>query len=1074
MRFVVLGPVRALRSGVAEPAGGVRERFVLASLLVYADRPVSADGLVDQLWAVPPDTARAQLHNLVSRLRRKLDPDGSGLIVTRPGAYELRLAGHELDLLEFRSAVRAAADAADGADSDGGDAEVAYQRIGAALDLWRGPAFADLPAELLRNERALLTEEWYAAREQALAAGFALGRYAEVVERAEELLGEEPYRERALEWAMLAHSAAGRPAEAVRLYDRADRLFTAELGVEPGAALRELRRRLSAGVGSGSAGPSSAASPPRPRQLPPPSAALTGRDKLVEELTAQLREPGGSRVAVLAGPGGVGKTTLALTVAHELASTFPDGQLYAELRGSSANPVDPHDVAARFLRALGAGQDEIPEARDERLTALRDRLAGTRALIVMDDAGAEEQVRPLLPAIHAEDSRPAEPAEPAARSVTGASGGTSEAVGSSAASASGGTAAGSEVGGSSAAGAGGVVGASGVVAGSSAFLVTSRYQLAGLAGADHRRVPLLSSTSAIDLLRRIAGGERVLAEPDAAEAIVAACGRLPLAVSVAAARLAVEPEATLAELGERLGAERGRLDELRVGDLDVRATIGLSYEQLSPPARQLFRRLGLATPRSTDWPEWVAAELLESPDPVRTLDELVDAHLLEPLGHDVTGGLRFRMHDLVADVARERADLDDEPGRLRYVQEQLLSRWLGAAAQADEYVSPDQPFWHALVHEGLPDPPAELGGVLREHPRDWFETEWACLLAAVGRAAELGRADLAGRLALSLTDFASIRNYLDDKERALTVAIGAARAAAPGRDADELLGSLLGALSTLRAQQNAYAELRDLADEQRAIARRLADPAMELRAIRNAAFAAACVGTLVEAGQLVDDGLELAREGELPGVTALLVLRADLHNDVGEYAQAVRLFGEALPDLRSGGGTRRLAIGLSMYANLLTNAGDHAEATAVVAEARKIAADLGDELGLAHLALNDAEIDVAAGRLDTAERALRQARRQLDRMDDRLGLAAVFLTEGDLHTRRGDLVAARAALEQSLAIRREMRTPLQIGRLLARLERVHRAAGRPAEADECHAEWTTTYAGLNLDERALQLPAYYP
>src|SRR5262245_23806398 len=145
MRFVVLGPVRALRAGVAEPAGGGRERFVLASLLAHADRPVAADGLIDQLWPVQPDSVRAQLHNLVSRLRRKLDPEGGGLIVSRPGAYELRLAGHELDLLEFRSAVRAAADAA-----ESGDAEAAYQRISAALGLWAGPAFADVSAELLR------------------------------------------------------------------------------------------------------------------------------------------------------------------------------------------------------------------------------------------------------------------------------------------------------------------------------------------------------------------------------------------------------------------------------------------------------------------------------------------------------------------------------------------------------------------------------------------------------------------------------------------------------------------------------------------------------------------------------------------------------------------------------------------------------------------------------------------------------------------------------------------------------------------------------------------------------------
>lgn len=1004
MRFVVLGPVRIERSGAEEPAGGARERFVLACLLAHADRPVPVDGLVDQLWPAPPETARAQVHNLVSRLRRKLDPGGAGLIVTRPGAYELKLGGHELDLLEFRSAVRAAADAA-----GDGDAELAYQRIGAALDLWRGRPFEDVPSELLRVERAMVTEEWHAAREQALAAGYALGRYAEVVERAETLLAEEPYRERTLEWAMVAHAAAGRPDEAARVYDRVARTFTAELGVEPGTALQELRRRL----GSGDTGtPAARHCPrrpplhqPRPRQLPPPTAALTGREKLVEELTTQLRDPAGSRVAVLAGQGGVGKTTLALTVAHELAPAFPDGQLYAELRGSGPDPADPSDVAGRFLRALGADRNQIPEGPGERLAALRDRLAGTRTLVVLDDAGDEEQVRPLLP---------------------------------------------------------------GEEAASCAVLVTSRYHLAGLAGADRLRVPLLSSTSAIDLLRQIAGPDRVLAEPDAAEAIVAACGRLPLAVSIAAARLAVDPDGTLADLRERLGAERGRLDELRVGDLDVRATIGLSYEQLSPPARQLFRRLGLL--RAAEWPEWVAAELLGAQDSVRAVDELLDAHLLEPLGRDVTGTLRFRMHDLIADLAHERSDREDQPDERRTAEERLLARWLGAAALAAEHVSDDRPYPLGTV----PDPPAGLARVLREQPRDWFETERDGLVTAVGRAVELGRADLAGRLALAFAGFASIRNYLDDKERVLAVAVDAVRSAGPDRHSDELLGSLLSALSTLRAQQNAYAGLHDLAAERRAIARRLDDPAMELRAIQDAAFAAACAGTLAEAALLVDEGLELARKRDLPGVPSLLTLRADLHNDVGEYDEAVRLFREAMPELRANGRSRRLAINLSMYAVPLVNAGAYAEASAAVAEAREIATELGDELGLAHLALSEAEIDVAAGRLERAGRALRQARRQLERMDDHLGLAAVTLVDGDLQLRRGDLEAALASLQASLEIRRELRTPLQVGRLLARIERIHLASGRTAEAGECRREWRETYAALGLDERALQLPAYYP
>jgi hypothetical protein len=277
------------------------------------------------------------------------------------------------------------------------------------------------------------------------------------------------------------------------------------------------------------------------------------------------------------------------------------------------------------------------------------------------------------------------------------------------------------------------------------------------------------------LLARIAGPERVAAEPDAAGDVVEACGRSPLAICIAAGRLAVRRDRTIAELHRRLTVEQGRLDTLSIGDLDVRASIGLSYQALGRSHRLLFRRLGLLS--APEWPAWVADELVDgSAD--RLLDELVNLHLVEPVGVDKIGQQRFRLDDLVADFAREHAATESFDGDR--VVARLLTAWLALADVADSRCG------HGYG-SGLPVGPAPRRALVtvRAAPADWFEVERSNLVAAMGHACRIGRRDLAGGLALRLAGSLRLRGLWAEhpatRRAALTVAsAGGDRMGPPG------------------------------------------------------------------------------------------------------------------------------------------------------------------------------------------------------------------------------------------------------------------------------------------------------
>lgn len=400
MRFEILGPIRAVLHDreVAITAG--RDAALLALLLLDANRTVSMDRLVDALWAdTAPKDARNQLHVCMSRLRRLLARADarSQPIATDPAGYRIRASTETLDLLQFRALVadaRAAASA--------GHHEQARDRYRAALGLWRGPALAGIDRPTVRRAATALDEERAQALEERIDVELAVGASGELVGELTDLIQRYPYRERLHAALMIALYRADRQADALAAYQRIRQNLVTDLGQEPGPVLRELHHRILIGDDalrprSSGRGRGAQAATCLPRAIPD----FTGRKADLAWLLEKASEADAFAPVVLAidGMPGVGKTSLAIRAAHELAPSFPDGQLFVDLHGHSEHhPLDPAVALGNLLRQLGVFAAHIPTDFDERIAHWRAELADRRVLVVLDNATSSAQVAPLLPA----------------------------------------------------------------------------------------------------------------------------------------------------------------------------------------------------------------------------------------------------------------------------------------------------------------------------------------------------------------------------------------------------------------------------------------------------------------------------------------------------------------------------------------------------------------------------------------------------------------------------------------------------------------------------------------------------
>lgn len=386
--IVLLGSVDLRIDGRAVPMLRPQQRSVLAALAVDAGRPVPVDTLVARVWSgAPPVAARRSAQALIARLNTA---GGRALVVRRPAGYLLDVDPSAVDLHRFTMWVRAA----EGGARVGDGERAGFLRQ--ALGLWHGPPLAGVPG----TWAARMRDSW-AQRRLAAVVAWALvecrvGDPAEVTGPVADLLLDHPHAEPLAGALIQALHASGRTAEAIGRYTDFRRRLVEELGVDPGPALQALYRSLL----SPAAAPATVlARPTVPAALPPDVDDFVGRGPQVSRVRGFLTAPpGGARpVVVVTGPGGVGKTALAVHAGRRVSDAFPDGQLHAGLRGTHGRPADPIEVVGRFLRLLGVAADAVPADPDERLDVYRSLLTDRRILILLDDAADDAQVRPLLP-----------------------------------------------------------------------------------------------------------------------------------------------------------------------------------------------------------------------------------------------------------------------------------------------------------------------------------------------------------------------------------------------------------------------------------------------------------------------------------------------------------------------------------------------------------------------------------------------------------------------------------------------------------------------------------------------------
>lgn len=905
LRLGVLGPLLVEVGGMGLVAGSQRRRALLGLLALSIDAPVSRDALVDAVWrGEPPANAVEVLLTEVSRTRRWLLRAGAadGVLDTASGGYQLRV--DELDLRVFRETAGRAR-----RQRDAGELARACESFGSAVALWRGDVLEDAPA--LRDHPVVtgLRQEWHSAVLEYTEVAVESAQYTDVLPLVRDLAAADPLHERAHALLMITLAGAGQRADALRVFDDVRARLADELGADPGAELIAAHRRvLHDEVDRAESVPVSAH-----RQLPPDVADFSGRDAEIALLRDRVPVAVGGPTAVvistLEGMGGVGKTSLAVHVAHQLLTSgrYTDAQLYVDLRGHADQPpADPSTVLASFLRLVGVPGDQIPHDVAARAALYRDRLYDKDALVLLDNAASDDQVTPLIPA--------------GPRNLV---------------------------------------------------LVTSRRSLA-LDGAYALQLDVFSVPEAEALFTRLLGSDRVAAEPIAVRQVIDLCGRLPIAVALAARRLRARPRWRFADLVELLGGADGRVDELGAGSGMLRAVFDLSYQALAADARRAFRVLGLY--QGVDFTaDTVAALAGTSVDDARgVLDHLVDEHLVT-----VTGGERYGLHDLLRDYARRIVHEETTAEQRGAARDRLLGYYAYACDAGRKKLLAFERDDVTLTG----DPPASLPEFADDSAAlRWFAVENSNIAAAIADANQQGHMRAAWQLAVML------RNYYErvgNKDSWLaTGETGLAAARHVGDRKGEAL--LLNHLGVVHGQLGDPERARQLITEAIDISGAIGDVKGRGRYLNNLGIAAAMLGRYDEALRVLTEALEIVRTSGTPPLEAnVLGNLGSACAQLGRYEDAIRYLRPAL----------------------------------------RIRRDVGDVVGVALTMHSIGDAELTAGRGSEAIKWLEQAREMHAKSHCRAFETNVLDSLGIAYRSIGKEDAARACWQQAWQIRTEIGHP---------------------------------------------------
>jgi len=996
MRFRILGPLEVLSPEGWTGISAAKWRSLLACLLVRPGQLLPTESLIYELWGDnPPPTANNLVSIYIHRLKKVIgDTEGRMLVYRAPG-YLLRVAPGDLDIQEFESLVAGGRTALAAADP-----QRAAGLLAEALGLWRGPLFADVPSSpLLTTQAGRAAELRLDATELRVEADLACGRAAPVVAELRGLVGEHPLRERLWLLLMRALEDAGRRAEALEAFAQAHEVIATELGVDPGADLQRLHRELLAAdaaavpVARPRHPPRAGQRPSRPartdgRVVGPPATAV-GAGAAADSGAPAPAAPPGSPLAAAAEEGPSG----------EISGTIAIGNFADEPQAAADLPADTTVPALAPLRARPAqlpadiGDFTGRETHVEHLCALLlagDAAGGPGAVRIAVVNGAAGLGKTTL-AVHAAHAVGAEfpdgqlyvdllgtgaqaasPGEVLARFLRdlGIDGDKVPARDDERAALYRTTLTGHRV----------LVLLDNakdaaqvrpLLPGSSscAVLVTTRNRTSDLASMRHFDLNVLEDTEALDMFARIVGEERAAAEPDATAEILVACAGLPLAIRICAARLAARRQWRIAALANRLRDQHRRLDELKTGDLAVRASFQVSYDSLPQTARgvdpaRVFRLLGLWTGTSISLP--AAAALLGEPeeDIAEALEMLVDISLLESPAPDW-----YRFHDLLRAYATERAEADETATARQEAVVRLLRWYLDTAEAAADTISP---YRYRVARATAPENATALRFGAVDEALAWYDDERTNVVAAVRLAAATGHHDIAWRLPPTLFPVFNRRSSWIDCIVTHRVAAESARAAR--------------------------------------------DKPGEAWVLNQLGFALARVGDSEAFGPL-ERALEMRRElGDSVGQAQTAIALGEAHLKVsGPGDEALRYMHYAVDELRPAGASSLLAVALNNLGEVHFLLGDLAAAKDCYSDACDICREIGGHAE-GYALYNLGRVYHALDRRDEAVASYEESVRKHRASGIRASEAIALKSLGQVHAEIGGKDAARASLTAALRI----------------------------------------------------------
>ncbi|WUH90253.1 tetratricopeptide repeat protein [Streptomyces sp. NBC_00433] len=951
VRFRLLSGVEAQVGGVPVDLGHPRQRAVLGVLLVEANRLVSTDQLLDRVWGEHcPKRGRETVYNYLSRLRAALRAAGDDVLLDRrSGGYVLAVDDQAVDLHQFRRLVTQARAVRND--------QQAFELFERALALWRSEPLSGLDTPWVTGLRVTLDNERLAAELDHADRALRCGRHAELLPSLSARATQYPWDERVAGQIMLALYRSGRQAEALDAYAGTRRRLADELGITPSAQLSALHQSIlkaDPALAAPSATGPAALRTVIPAQLPASVADFTGRAEAGRVLGEQLAEASldGNAVVLSAvvGIGGVGKTTLAVYVAHAVRQDFPDGQLYVDLQGTDPRPADPEAVLASFLRALGIPSAAIPESLAERAALYRSTLNGRRVLALLDNAYDAAQIRQLLP------------------------------------------------------------GAPGCAA-----LVTSRARMTGLAGARMVDLEVMSPEEALLLFTKIVGEQRVRSDRRAALDVVGACGFLPLAIRIAAARLAARRAWTVSVLADKLADHRGRLDELRAGDLAVEATFALGYGHVSPTQARAFRLLSLpdvpdssldAAAAVLDLGPGAAEELLES---------LVDISLIES-----AAPARYRFHDLLRLYARERAEDDETPEARCQALSRLLDFYLASAAHAFELEIPGDGVLAFVAPTSRPG----LSFTTGEEALEWLLSEARGLISAAHQAAGNSDRDTVRQavdLLFVIHEHLELGAFAGHYEQAVRALVCAAQK---------------------RSDTLAEARARLLCAELLYMQSRFPESDEEAQHSHTAALAA-------------KDPLAVGHATNVRGLVAYKDRR---------YQDGAEFMATALKAFRTYGIRHGESAALCNLSRAQLNLGDPDTAVATCRQALAIHRELGTSLRLGNVLYALSIALTSAGHLDQALTCLAQALEIFRETRQQFWEGMALYRFGEVHMKAGRIQLAASYIEQALVILRDLGGGWRIANALTALGKALAGTNQPLRARTCWQEALNVFAALGSPE----------